>query len=262
MTGHAAVGVNDDLAASEPSVANGAADDKPAGRVDIDVVVIVGELLGDHGTDDVFDQVRADHRVAINSVVVLSRDQHGLELDRSIVLVLERHLRLGVGPKIRNLACLADLGVLLRHAVRKVDRQRHEDLGLVAGVAEHHALVACALRVELVLLGLTRSDLFRGRDALRDVGRLLIEGDHDAAGVAVVPERLPVVADHIDRAPDRAWDIDIGLGSDLTGHDGNAGGDKGLAGDPTHGVLGQHLVENGVGNLVRHLVGMALRHAL
>ncbi len=152
--------------------------------------------------------------------------------------------------------------MLLGHAVRKVDRQRHEHIGLVAGVAEHHALVACALRVELVLLGLTRSDLFRGRDALRDVGRLLIEGDHDAAGVAVVPERLVVVADLVDRAPNGAGDVDVGLGGDFASDDGKTGGDERFARHPAHRILRQHLVEDGVGNLVGHLVGMALRNTL
>ena len=101
---------------------------------------------------------------------------------------------------------LADLGQALGQAVRQVDRQRHEHVGLVAGVAEHHPLVAGALLVELVVLaGGAGADLLGVVDALGDVGRLLVERDHHAAGVAVVAERLAVVADAVDRLAGDRW---------------------------------------------------------
>jgi hypothetical protein len=56
----------------------------------------------------------------------------------------------------------------------------------VAGVAEHHALVACALLlVEALTLG----------DALRDVGGLLLDRHEDRAGAAVEAHARVRVAD-------------------------------------------------------------------
>jgi hypothetical protein len=53
----------------------------------------------------------------------------------------------------------------------EVDRQRHEHVGLVTGVAEHHPLITSALLVELVLLAnCSGTYLFRRGDTLRDVG--------------------------------------------------------------------------------------------
>ena len=63
--------------------------------------------------------------------------------------------------------------------VRVLDGRRHELRRLVAGVAEHHALVAGAARV----------------DALADVGRLLVDRDQHAAGVAVEAHLAVGVAD-------------------------------------------------------------------
>ena len=54
---------------------------------------------------------------------------------------------LASGRSELQLAGLAQLGVVLDQAVRQVDRQRHQRLGLVAGEAEHHALVAGAADV-------------------------------------------------------------------------------------------------------------------
>ena len=65
-------------------------------------------------------------------------------------------------------------GELGRHLVREPDRHGHEGVGLVAGVAEHHPLVAGA---DLVV-GVAGAGLLLGRlvDTHGDVGRLLVDG--------------------------------------------------------------------------------------
>ena len=87
------------------------------------------------------------------------------------------------------------------------------DVGLVAGVAEHHPLVAGALGVEQVLAALARPHLLRGVDALADVGALLVDRHDDAAGVAVEAEALAVVADGLDGLAGDRGDVDVGAGS-------------------------------------------------
>ncbi len=142
------------------------------------------------------------------------------------------------GRRYGNRPGLADLGEALGHAVGQVDRQRHEHVGLVAGVAEHHPLVAGALLVELVVLaGTAGAHLLGVVDALGDVGRLLVDRDHDAARVPVVAEALAVVADVADGAAHRRGDVHVGVGGDLSCDDRQPGGDHRLAGDPGLGVL-------------------------
>jgi len=72
--------------------------------------------------------------------------------------------------------------------VGDVDGQRHQHVGLVRRVAEHHALIAGTLLVELVLGGGAGAQLLGVVDALGDVDRLLVDGHHDATGVAVEAE--------------------------------------------------------------------------
>ncbi len=93
--------------------------------------------------------------------------------DRLAVDVLDGDLALAVGaePVVR---LPADVGEPLGEQVRVGDRRRHQLGGLVAGVAEHHPLVAGAL----LLLRL-------GVDAAGDVRRLPLDRDQHAAGVAV-----------------------------------------------------------------------------
>ena len=179
------------------------------------------------------------------------------------VLVLHRHLGLAIGAQVRHGAGLANLAEALGQAVRHPDRHRHEVRGLVAGVAEHHALVAGALLVELVLFaGGARTHLFGVVDALSDVDRLLIDGDEHAAGGAVVADVLAVVADVADRLAHDRLDVDVGLGGDFAGDDRQAGGHHRLAGHPGVGILLEQGVEHRVRDLVGHLVGMTFGHRL
>ena len=53
--------------------------------------------------------------------------------------------------------------------------------------------------------------------------------------------------------------VEIGAGGDFAGDDGEVGGDEGFAGDAALVVGFEAVVENGVADLVGHLVGMAHR---
>ena len=53
------------------------------------------------------DQVGLDQRLGVDAVAVLRRDEDALDLDRALVAVLvdlvaDRHLRLAVGPQVRE----------------------------------------------------------------------------------------------------------------------------------------------------------------
>ena len=128
-------------------------------------------------------------------------------------------------------------------------------VGLVARVAEHHALVAGADLVVVVAGALAL--LERLVDTHRDVGRLLVDRDDDAARLAVDAERGVGVADLADRVARQAREVDVRLGADLARDDAQAGRDHRLAGDPAVRVLLQDRVEHRVADLVRHLVGVA-----
>src|SRR5262249_49938892 len=151
-------------------------------------------------------------------------------------------LALGVGPDEGQLAAFAHAGVVLDQAVGQVDGQGHQGVGFLAGEAEHHALVAGPAGVH----------------AGGDVGGLLVQVALDLAGVGGEADGGVHVADLADRVADQAVDggaAEVGGGGDLAGDDGQVGGDEGFAGNPAEGVGGQAVVQDGVADLVGHLVG-------
>ena len=139
------------------------------------------------------------------------------------------------------------------------DRQRHEARRLAGGEAEHDALVAGALTVELVdaraLTGLEGVV-----DALGDVGRLRADRDRDAARAAVEPDVRGVVADLGDPLAHDGRDLDVALGRDLARDVHEPRGDERLDGDPGLRIDSQQRVEDRVADLVAHLVGVTFGH--
>ena len=132
--------------------------------------------------------------------------------------------------------------------------------GLVAGVAEHHPLVARALGVEHVLAAASRCAPRRPSST-----PWAMSGDCSSSETST-PQVLPskpyassVVADVADRRRGRARGCrrrpSVVISPATTTRPVVS---ERLAGHPAHRVLLEHGVEDGVGDLVGHLVGVAL----
>ena len=160
----AAVGVDDDLAAREAGVAHRAADRRscrsgsrrrsrgPRGACRPSrwpwSPCRIGSITCSIRSGLIVDSTSTPSRCWVEI-------EHALDLDRRamavlVELVAHRDLRLAVGPQVVERAVLAHLGEPAGEAVGEHDRQRHQLLGLVDRVAEHHALVACAGLVEWI----------------------------------------------------------------------------------------------------------------
>jgi len=105
------------------------------------------------------------------------------------------------------------------------DGHRHVARRLVAGIAEHQALVAGAL-VEIALV-----------DAARDIGRLLPVGDEHRAGRGVEADRRIVIADALDGVARHLVVMDARVGGDLAGEHHQVVLDQRLGGDARGLVL-------------------------
>src|SRR5690606_7611559 len=215
VTGHAAIGVDDDLAPGQAAVAHRAADHELAGRVDVELGVLVQQLgrqgvLDDQLHDGLFQVVLADVRV------VLGGQHHGIDADHLAAVVTAGDLGLGVRAQPGQQAGLAGLGLALDQAVAEDDRRRHQHIGLVAGVAEHQALVAGALVFRLGAV-----------DTLVDVRGLLANDVDDAAGGAVETDVRAGVANVADHLAGDLFQVDPGAGGHFAGDDGDAGLDQG-----------------------------------
>ena len=149
----------------------------------------------------------------------------------------------------------------LQDLVAVVERRRHQLGRLVAGEAEHDALVAGAF---VLVAG--------GVDALRDMRRLAVQMVLEAGRLPV--EAFLLIADALDGVADDLLDLVAGAGrpavrvlelllvvdraaADFAADDDPLRGDQRFAGDARLRVLGQEQVDDGVANLVGDLVGMA-----
>src|SRR5260370_40058655 len=95
MTAHAAVGVDNNFAASESGIAMGSADYESAGGVDVVLGGGVHHVGGNYWIDDVLLYLSAK-LFGGNMIVVLRGDDHGVDAFRFAVGVLDAHLAFSI----------------------------------------------------------------------------------------------------------------------------------------------------------------------
>ena len=252
MSAHAAVGIDDDLAAGQPRVAHGTTHHEAAGGIDEVLGLARHQSRGQHRLDDFFHHHLAQGLV-LHTFAVLGGNDDGVDGDRLVLFVVANgDLALAVGTEEIHDALLAHVRQPLGQLVRQHDGRRHQLGRLVAGVAEHHALIARALLVVGVHAVAIHS--------LRDVRRLALDRDQHAAGLPVEPHGRVLIADALDHVAHDGRKLDLGGGGDLAGHHDKAGLGQGLAGHPAGLVFGNDGIEHAVRHLVAQLVRMAFGH--
>ena len=262
MTTDTAVGIDDNLASRQSGIAVRAADDKTSCRIDEDLGVRVDHRRIHNRIDDILADILVNLLLA-DLLVMLGGDDNRLETDRLVVLiVLDGDLRLAVSAEIRKRAVLAHLGQSAGQLVCEVDGIRHVFRRLVGGIAEHHALIAGADCLDLLIGHLILSRLERLVHAHRDIRRLLIQRDKDSAGICIKSLAGIVVADLPDRIADNLLIIHNSLGRDLAGHQDKTRAGSGLAGHTAHGILCHAGIQNRIGHSITDFVGMSLCHRL
>ena len=142
-----------------------AADHEIAGGVD-QVFGFFGEhFFGQHRENNVF-FYGGNQFFARDIFIVLGGEYHGVDAFdfAGFAVVYAGELGFGIGAQPRQKTAFAHFALALHQAVAVVDGKRHQYGGFVAGIAEHQALVACAL-VQIHALAFV--------DALGYIGRLL-----------------------------------------------------------------------------------------
>ena len=255
VTCPATVGIDDDLASRESGVAVRSADNELARRVDEILCLCAQKLCRNDLLDDLLDHILADGR-EVDILIVLRRDNDGIDVDGFAVLVGNRDLRLAVGTQIFEIAVLAHIRETARELMREHGRERHVLGRFVRRIAEHHALIACTdrlCRVHIALAGLDRLI-----DALRNIRRLLVKRDEDAAGVGIEAVAGVRITDITHRLADDLRNIDVAGGRDLTDDVRLSRRNEGLTRNTPLRILREDSVENAVRDLIGEFVGMTL----
>lgn len=235
----AAVSVDDDLTAGQTGVGLRTANDEAARRLDVVDRVVVEHLGRDDLVDDLFAKNGA-HLFICDVISVLDGDDDRVDSnwDDSAAddLVFDRDLRLGIRSDPFFFARFSELGHLDVQLVGEHESERHLLLSFVGGVSEHESLI-------------TSADVFVGAvlvDALRDVGRLLLETVLDSACEVVQTFFVRVVSDSLDSITDDFLVVDVGVRVDLAAdHDVTCFGES-LARDLGAWILLEMGIKDGV----------------
>ena len=250
-----AVGINDDFAAGETTIALGSPDDEATGRINEKFCASIEHLFWEHFTDEFFDNELLD--LAMRDVLtVLGRNHHGSDADGFVLTILNGDLGFGVGSEPGDFARLADPAEFTSEVVREHDGGGHKFRGFAAGEAEHQALIACSL------LGGFLSRSAAGIDALGDIGALAGEGVHDVDAVGVEDVFGMSITDGADGGANDLIVVQFSAGGDFPCDDDEVGLNESFAGDAAEGVLGEAGIKHRIGDAVADFVGMAFADRL
>lgn len=256
MCAPATITVNNDLTACETSITKWATNDKAAAWVDVVNCLVIAKFLRNDWVNDVLLDLGSEV-IKRNGFLVHCADEDGVDTEwldvTAVLFVLDSDLGLAIWAEEWACAVLADLGEAASEVLGEEVAEWHEFLGFVGGVAEHVALVAGTLEFCV---------FFAFVNCLGDIWGLLLNGDHDIAGLVVEADAGVIVADFLDGTTDERLEVELGLGCDLTEDEDEAGLCGCLAGDLGVGVLAETFVENCIGDNVAHLIWVALGHAL
>ncbi len=249
-----AVGVDNDLAAGQAAIALRSANHEAPGGVD-QVAGVLQPLFGQYGLDDFFDHGLVElgfHLVAQAHLgAVLAGQDHGVNAVRLAVHVAHGDLALGVRAQEWQTAVLAQLGLAFDQAVGVVDGRGHQLGCLVAGVAEHQALVT-GTGIQMVVAGVVH--------ALGDVIALLVVSDQHGAALVVNAVFGVVVANALDGVARHLDVVHVGIGGDFTCQDYQTSVAQRLGRYARFGVLLEDRVQDCIRNLVGDFVGMTFGH--
>ena len=198
----------------------------------------------------------------LGDLLVMLRGKHDrFQPDRNAVgTVFHGDLGLSVGAQIRQGPVLADLGQPSGKLMGQGHPVGHIFFCFICGIAEHHALVAGTDGRDGFLRLASIPCFQRLVNTHGDVRRLLVNGDHDRAGIRVESHGRIRIADLPDGIADDLRIIDLSCSGNLTGDNGKTGADHGLTGNTAHGILGQTGVQDRVRDRVADLIGMAFRN--
>ena len=160
---------------------------------------------------------------------MLRRDDDGIYAYRAVFpVILGSDLALAVGAEVRENACFSDFGKPFCELMRKAYRKRHALGGLIAGIAEHHALIAGAC---IVGVGIA---LFRFKALINAhcyIRRLTVDGADDRKGMAVEAVLGFIVADIKNDIAHEPRNVDIAVGRNLAHYHYHARGRAAFAGN-------------------------------
>ena len=208
--------------------------------------VVNGAIVKEMGRNDLLDDLVKNLLAELlgrNLLGVLSRNDDGVNTERdggaTVLLVLDGDLGLGVRAEPWESTCPPCDGESGVELVSQDDGQWHVLLGLIGSVAEHDTLV-------------TGTEVLEGTvvETLSDIGRLLLNGNENVAGLVIEALGGVIVANLLNGLTDDLLEVDGGLGCDFAKDHDHAGLGGGLTSDLGEWVLRQASIEleNGKGN--------------
>ena len=256
MTGHAAVSINYNFTSGKAAVALRAADNKTSGRVDVIFGFVIKHFCRYNRFYNKFHNIAAN-LFQSNFRSMLRGNNNRINAYGFAIVIFNGYLGFSVRAQVRQNAGFAHFCKAAGKFMCQRNRQRHIFRCFVSGITEHHALVTGAY---FVFIGLAFFCFQRFINAKRNIRRLFVNGNQNAAGIAVKAIFSAVITD-IDNGFARDFrNINIAARRNFADNMNLPGCNYGFAGNTAMRVLCQNSIKHSIRNLIGNFIRMPFRN--
>jgi hypothetical protein len=221
--------------------------------------VVDGLLIQVLGRNDLLDDLLLDllsHLLRSDIFAVLSTDNNSVDFDWDNSSVIMFVLDSDLGLSIRSEPWQATVSASSRHSsvelVCQLEGQGEQFRGLISGISEYDTLI-------------TRTQFLKGFlvvKTLRDIGRLLLNGNQHIASLVVETLLGIIVTNVLDRISNDLLVVETSLGGDLAKDHNHTSLGGGFASYLGKRVLSQASIEDSIRDLISYLVWMTFSYRL
>ena len=188
--------------------------------------------------------------------IVLCGNDYCVNADRlAVFIVFNGDLALAVRTEIAEMTALANFRQAAGQLVRKADGQRHTFGSFIAGISEHHSLIA---RTDIIGVGVAVFCFKALVNAHCNIGGLSVYCADNRKGMAVKAVFGLVIANFKHNIANELRNINIAVCDNFAHYHYHARCCAAFAGNARIRVIAQHCIKHGVRDIVADLVRMPL----
>ena len=238
MTSHTTVGIYDDFATGQASIALRTTNYETTSGIDVVFSVFVQHFCRNYSVDNVFDDVFTNLSV-FNFRSMLGRNYDSIDTNRFTVNIFNSYLSFAVRTEVRKHAGFANLGQTQGKFVSQVCRHGHQGFGFIGCITKHHTLVAST---GFFFCSIAFFCFQSFVNAHSNVGRLFVNGNQHTTGVTVKTIFCTVITNFNYSITSNASNINIAGSGNFTNNVDLTSGYNSFTSNTTFGVLCQNSI--------------------
>ena len=218
-----AIGIYDNLPASQSCVPMRPTDNETSRRINKEFRIVINQFLWKNHIKYIFFNIFVDLILCHICIMLCGQNNSFQAFWSAVFVIFHWDLALAVRPQVFQSTVFSHLCQLQCQFMSQRNRIRHIFRRLVCSIAKHHPLIAGTDRLDLCIGHFVFFSLQSLIYTHGNIGRLLVNRYQYSTCIPIKSVFRPVITDFFHRIPYDFLNIHIGIGSNLSCHQHKTG---------------------------------------